>query len=355
MSAQVDELLAEIRGGRLDPLYCLYSEHPILIERVVAGIRDVAVPPAARGFNYDVVEGKPTGSRIVALAQTLPMMATRRMVFVRDLALMPSDDAEPLLAYLGKPNPSTVIVAVTGKLDKRLKLFAQLSKKGLLHVLEAPRQLQPWVRAEAKARNVAIDNAAIARLVDTVGDDLSRLALAVDQLGLYAGDRPVTADDVDELIADTRERSVFELTDAIGAADRGRSRAAVVSLCDQKESAVGVVVMLARYIRNLSQLHALRARGVPRNEWGQRIGVPPFVVDKLTAQARCYTPDVLARATTVLAVADRALKGDITLASHDGARFTGPQLKAMGRELAERVILEDVVDGIVALADNPLR
>jgi hypothetical protein len=73
------------------------------------------------------------------------------------------------------------------------------------------------------------------------------------------------------------------------------------------------------------------------------------VVDKLLAQARSYAPSSLASATERLAIADRALKGDITLDSrtHD---FTGPQLKALGRELAERVILERVVDGIVKLA-----
>ena len=116
----MDDLIAEARAGKLDALYVLYSEHQILVERTVAAIRDAAVPPAARGFNYDVVEGKPTGARIVALAQTLPMMAERRMVFVRDLALMPADDSEPLISYLGKPNPSTVIVGVASKIDKRL-------------------------------------------------------------------------------------------------------------------------------------------------------------------------------------------------------------------------------------------
>jgi DNA polymerase-3 subunit delta len=341
----VHELIAK----GLAPVYVLHSEHPILIERAIAAIRDEAVPPASRGFNYDVIEGKPKGAQIVALAQTLPMMAKYRMVFVRDLGLLPADEAEPVINYLGKPNPSTVLVAVTSKLDKRLKLFAQLSKKGMLHVLEAPRQVAPWVREEAKLRNVRIDAAAISRLVDTVGNDLSRLALAVEQLGLYAGDRPVTSDDVDDLIADTRERSVFELTDAIGAADRARALAAVASLCDQRESAVGVVVMLARHIRQLSMLHACRAHGVPRPEWGSRIGVPPFVVDKLVAQARSYTPEALATATQRLANADRALKGDITLTTQT-AQFTGPQLKALGRELAERVILEQIVVGIVGLA-----
>ncbi|HEY1549201.1 MAG TPA: DNA polymerase III subunit delta [Kofleriaceae bacterium] len=339
----------ELVAKGLDPVYVLHSEHAILIERAVAAIRDVAVPPMARGFNYDIVEGKPTGGKIAALAQTLPMMAERRMVLVRDLGLMAADDAEPLLQYFAKPNPSTVIVAITQKLDKRLKTFATASKKGWLHVLDAPRQLQPWLREEAKARHVEIEPSAIARLIDTVGSDLSRLALTVEQLGLYAGDRAVTSDDVDDLVADTRERSVFELTDAIGAADRPRALAAVAKLCDQRESAVGVVVMLARHVRQLSLVHAMQREGVPRGALAGRIGVPPFVVDKLLAQAKSYAPRALASATERLAIADRALKGDITLDSrvHD---FTGPQLKALGRELAERVILERVVDGIVTLA-----
>ena len=336
-------------GDKRDPIYVFHSEHPILIERAVGELRDEVVPPAARGFNYDVVEGKPKASQIVALAQTLPMMAATRMVFVRDLSLLPADEGETLLDYLAKPNPSTVIVALASKLDKRLKLFAQLSKKGFLHVLEAPRQLAGWVRDEAKARGVKLDAAAVQRLVDAVGSDLSRLALTIEQLGLYTAGKPVTSDDVEELVADTRERSVFELTDAIGAADRARALAAVAALCDQRESAVGVVVMLARHIRQLSLLHHMRTAQVPRNEWASRIGVPPFVVDKLIAQARSYTPGALASATRRLAAADRALKGDITLSS-DTSPFTGPQLKALGRDLGERVILESLVDGIVELS-----
>jgi DNA polymerase-3 subunit delta len=346
----VDELLAEIEAGRFDPIYVLHSEHSILIERVVTALREAVVPPAARGFNYDIVEGKPTGQRIAALAQTLPMMAQRRLIYVRDLSTMSADDAEPLLAYLAKPNPSSVVVCVAAKLDKRIKLFAQLSRKGFLHVLEAPRQLAPWVRAEAKHKRVQIEPAAITRLIDAVGDDLSRLALTVEQLGLYAGDRAVTSDDVDDLVADTRERTVFELTDAIGAADRPRALAAVASLCDQRESAVGVVVMLARHVRQLSLTYSLRAGNVPRPSWPSMLGVPPFVVDKLVAQARRYSPAVLAAATQRLANADRALKGDITLTSTLGGAFTGPQIKALGRDLAERVILERVVDSIVTLA-----
>ncbi len=349
-----NDLLGAIEAGDLDPIYVLASEHPVLIERTVSAIRDAVVPPAARGFNYDVVEGKPlTANRIVALAQTLPMMAKARMVFVRELAHLPASEAEGLLAYVAKPNPSTVIVAVTSKVDKRLKLYSQLAKKKYLHVLDAPRTqaLPGWIKGEAKELGVQLDPRAVSRLIDVVGNDLSRLVLAIEQLGMYAAGRggktTVTSDDVDDLIADTRERSVFELTDAIGAVDRPRALAAVASLCDQRQSAVGVVVMLARHVRQMSLVHRLRSEGAPRGVWAQKLGVPPFVVDKIAGQARSYSPAALAAATRTLAMADRALKGDVTLID---TRFTGPQIKALGRDLGERVILERIVDDIIASA-----
>jgi DNA polymerase III subunit delta len=347
----MDELLAQIAAGKLAAVYVLSSDHPILIDRVVAALRDAAVPPALRGFNYDVVEGKLTSSRIINMAQTLPMMAAKRMVYVRDLAGLATDDSDGFLEYVASPNPSTVLVAVTSKLDKRLKLYSTLGKRGFLHVLSAPRQVSTWLRNEAAARNIRIDGAAITRLLDAIGDDLSRLAVTLDQLRLFAGDRSVTAADVDELVADTRERSVFELTDALGSASLGAALTAVHSLCEQRESAVGVVAMLARFVRQMSGVHHARAQGAAKSELPTRLGVPPFIVDKVIAQAKHYSLRALEQTSRSLALADRALKGDPTIdladQSSSGLSWTGAIVKTLGRELAERAMLEALVTDFV--------
>ena len=279
----------------------LHSEHPILIERAVAAIRDAVVPPAARGFNYDVVEGKPTGARIVALAQTLPMMAQRRHGATSAISRRwPPTTPSRCSRTSHKPNPSTVVVASRSKLDKRLKLFATLSQEGLRARARgaAPARAVGARRGQARGREHRRPRRS-RRLVETVGDDLSRLALSVEQLGLYAGNRAVTSDDVDELIADTRERSVFELTDAIGAGGSRAGAARRWSRCAiSSESAVGVVVMLARHVRNLSQLSRAARAGACRATSGARgSACRRSSSTSSTQQARSYTPDALARAT----------------------------------------------------------
>lgn len=347
----MSDLVAAAAAGKLDPVYLVASEHPVLIDRLLAAVRDAAVPANMRAWNYDVLEGKVSPTRILTTCQTLPMMGARRMVFVRDLAALPADELAQLIPYLDAPSPSTVLFAITTKLDKRLKLYAAAAKKGWLQVLEAPRNAEPWIRAEAHSRGVRLAPEAISRLADAVGSDLSRLALCIDQLGLYAGGAVVSGDDVDDLVADTRERTVFELTDAIGAGNLPRALAAVASLADQRQSAIGVLVMLARHVRQMALCHVARAEGLGRAELPARIGVPPFVVDKLMPQARRYSPAALARATQLIATADWALKGfpepSATGLATD-AVASGAVQKVLGRQLGERLVLERLATAIIA-------
>jgi DNA polymerase-3 subunit delta len=340
---------------KLDPIYVVSSDHPVLIDRLLASVRDAAVAPAMRAWNYDVIEGKISASRVVSTCQTLPMMGPTRMVFVRDLAVSPADELSGLLPYLDAPSPSTVLFMVTSKLDKRFKLYATANKKGWLHVLEAPRDPRPWIRDEARARSVALAPDAVSRLSDAVGADLPRLALCIAPRALYAGDRAVPGDDVDELIADTRERTVYELRDALGDANLARALTAVASLIDQRQSAIGVLAMLARHFRQVAQLQLARAEGVPARELPGRIGVPPFVLDKLSPHTRRWAPDALARITQLIATADWALKGfpdpaATGLASDPVA--TGAALKTLGKHLGERLVLERLAAAMIATA-NP--
>ena len=90
--------------------------------------------------------------------------------------------------------------------------------------------------ALAKQRNVKIDAAAAAMLVDSLGADVARIAIELDKLSLYAMDgRAITMDDIVELIPDARTSTVFTLVNALGRGDRSRALASLDALCRENE------------------------------------------------------------------------------------------------------------------------
>ncbi len=324
---------------KLDPIYVLVSKESLLLTRAHHAILNATVPEDLRGFNSDQRQGKAgTAAEVLGLAQTLPMMAERRFLLIRGLESMATAELSKLIPYLDSPNPTTVVVALCEKVDKRIKFFQRCKKLGFLHELGAPKNLTAWIAAEASRQEVDLAPAAADRLGAVVGADLARLGLAIEQLSLYATGRQVQVRDVDDLIADTRERSVFELTDAIASRNHARAQLSVAGLFEQRQSSIGVVMMLARHMRQLGLFQAGRQQRLGQGDLAKKVGVPPFLLDRLSRQADHYSVRGVAEALTLLGEADRSLKG------------FGSGTKVLGRDLAQRVVVEGLVHDLIDLA-----
>src|SRR5579864_2568679 len=101
--------LAPLRG-ELGPLYYLYGRERFLVERGVEMIRDKILDRRTRDFNQDLLYGKEaTGPRILGAARTLPMMAARRLVLVRDADELKADELNALLGYVAAPCRETCL------------------------------------------------------------------------------------------------------------------------------------------------------------------------------------------------------------------------------------------------------
>ena len=316
----------------------LVSEEPLLLSRAVKAILEATVPENLRGFNYDVFEAKAAGATgILSAAKTLPMMAEKRMVLVRGFNALAAAELAKMVSYLDDPNPSTVLVLLATKIDGRIKFFSKAKKLGYLNSLTVPRNANSWLGAEIRDQGANMTSGAQRRLLEVIGNDLSRLSLSIEQLRLFAGDRAVTADDVDELIAETRERTVFELTDAIGAGDVLWTERAVSAMIEQRQSAIGVVVMLARFMRQLLHCQEGLAANLSRSDIGKRAGVPPFIVEKLIDQARGFPRGQLPKAFGILAKADVELKGK------------APATKILGKLDGDGIILSSLARDLLSL------
>jgi DNA polymerase-3 subunit delta len=309
---QQPDIAGALARGEIDPIYCLSGE-AYLVEATAAAIRAAVLAEAgpAAAFNQDVYELKEKGVGVaLATARTLPMMARRRLVVGKGIDEVKAAELEPLATYAEDPNPSTCLLLIGEKVDVRFKAFQTLRKRGYLHVFAPPRdrEVPGWIRAEARTRKIAIGADAAEALATATGADLGRIAQALDQLALYAGGEPISVAHVEALVAETRQRGIFELTKAIGAGNVGGALALLANMLRNREPALRIQYMLARHLRQVWRAKELSASGAARGEIASAVGINPYFLDDILVPAKRMTRAALADAFERLFQADVDLK-----------------------------------------------
>lgn len=208
------------------------SFEPFLAEQAVDKIVERCVDPSVKDLAYSVFYADETkASEIVLEAQTVPFLAERRVVLVRNAECFGSDSGmETLLAYIDAPNDMTVLIMVASQVDKRTRFYRTCEKKAL--IIECPalneREAADWLRDEAKARGRFINPGAEQEILRRTGVHLSDLNNALTNLINFLGDtKCIREEDVIAACADVAEEEVWALTDAIATSEPG---AALVSL-----------------------------------------------------------------------------------------------------------------------------
>ena len=81
-----------------------------------------------------------------------------------------------------------------------------------------------WAIETASDEGVKLDNDAARELVDSLGGDMMMVASELEKLVLFVGDKKrITLGDVETLVLAAKQRSFYELTDAISSRDRARA------------------------------------------------------------------------------------------------------------------------------------
>jgi DNA polymerase-3 subunit delta len=307
------DVLAQLAANQIAPLYCLHGAERFLVDRCVAAIRKAVTgseSATAANFDCDSFDLREAPLvQVIAAAKTLPMWSKRRLVIAQGIDELKSEQLEPLTKYAADPNPKGCLVLVGEKVDGRLRAFLALRKAGYLH--EFPRlkdrELGAWISVEAKQRGFEMEASAAQALADAAGPDLGRIAQALEQVALFANGR-IKREHVEELIPDSREHGVFELTKAIGTGNVQLALELLANMLKNREPALKIQFMLMRQLRQIWRAKELVAASMPRGEIAAAVGVAPFFLDDILAPANRMTVATLRRSFLRLYHADRSLK-----------------------------------------------
>jgi len=251
----VNELMNQIGRGPLPPVMLFTTGkapfqkegwEPYLAERAVERIIAAHVDPSMRDMalsTFHADEAK-VGD-IVLEAQTLPFLAERRVIVVRnadrynDMSGEKNSMLYPLIGYLENPSESTLLILIASKIDKRKKFYKGCLKGGA--VVECPqlddKALGGFIREEVRARGKEIDGGAVNELIHRGGSRLGDINNAINLVTTYVGEGPkVRQEDVVAACADVAEETVWALTDAIAASDPAKALSTLFQLSDLGKS-----------------------------------------------------------------------------------------------------------------------
>ncbi len=301
-------------------LYLFYGEETYLRRKLVDTIKQQVLSGGAQDFNYDYFDGREvSASQIVAAAETLPVMAPKRLVVTGDAMFFSSQakyrlnkgDENQLIEYFKAPNPSTVVVFyLKAKPDGKKNIVKVISRQGL--VMEMGKlygdNLAEWLKDMFTQQGKEIERSGLTQLL-TVGSDLAVLEKEVEKLVVYAGDAGrVTRNMVEECMSRTAESDVFKMVDAIGAQ---RSEDAVQYLREillVGEPPIRVLLMISRQFQLLLSIKVLLDQGYSSKQTAGKLRLPQWLLAKLVKQSRNFTVEQLENAIMAAAKLDRQIK-----------------------------------------------
>jgi DNA polymerase-3 subunit delta len=340
--ASSDRFVAEIeasrQGGALRPGYVVLGDEAYLYERCRRTILDTLIDPAMRDFALAEIDLAET-SIFEALdrAQTPSLMAPFQVLFLRNIKTLytrgaKKDEFAALDAYGRSPNPQALLIFVADHLHlpsdlRRMEMqdkdrYERIRETlgdwcGMVELVRVEEgDAIRWLVAEAEKRGSSLEVDAARELADALGPDLMLMASELEKLLLYTGERRrITLGDVETMVLGAKQRSLYELTDAISAKDRPRALALLQGLLNAsdggEESAIGHLYMLARTFRQMLVIlekNVRDSRAIWQALW-QGFRMPPFAADDLIRQARRYkSRRDLTRALRLIARADLELR-----------------------------------------------
>ena len=337
--AASDRFVADVKAGKLAPGYVFVGDEVFFRKRCREAILQHLVPAEVRELSlYDMDLTEVELREVLDRARTPSLMSPVQVFFVRGVNTLygrgkHDEEFAAIDEYFKNPNPDALLIFVADHISipadvRRMELTDKERYERIretlgefVPVLEFARVEEAdavkWAIHTASAQAVKLESDAARELVDSLGGDMMMVANELEKLVLFVGEKKrITLGDVETLVLAAKQRSFYELTDAISARDCARALAvldAILSAGEGEEAAIGHLYMLARTFRQMLVIlerNVRDSRALWQALW-QGFRIPPFAAEDVIRQARRYkSRRELTSAIRRVARADLALRSN---------------------------------------------
>lgn len=308
--AVMQRINEDIREGNFKQVYLLYGEERYLKKQYTDRLQK-ALCAEGDDMNTHFYEGKdvPVGE-IIDLAETLPFLSPRRVIFISNSGLFKSG-GEKMAEYLASPNETTFFVFTESEVDKRSKLFKAVQSKGYAaeFAIQDENTLKRWVAGILNKEGKKIKEGTVQLFLSKTGTDMENIHMELEKLICYCMDQDVITDeDVNTICTNRISNHIFDMINAIADKQTAKALQLYYDLLALKEPPMRILFLIARQYNLLLQTKELKSKGYDNRTIATKIGVPPFVAGKYVTQASRFKTADLRRSLTQCVESEEAVK-----------------------------------------------
>lgn len=291
------------------PIYVFYGDEDFFINEAYSAVKTHSLKGTDPSLSLVEFKGDETsGGVIFDELRTLPFFASKnKLVAVEEADDFVEKNRETLEKYLQTPASHTSLVLVCNKWDKRMKLATLVDKVGIS--IECKRlkdhQLPNWIFTRAKHYKKNISPVAAQKLVEDVGNNLAIIDKHLEKLSIYLGEKATIDErDVDALVGVDRNRTVFELTDAVAQRNVAGAIKILGQMLTHGEDSVRIISLLSWQIKRLWRAKQILKQGGDDHKITAELQIVPFFAKRFFEQVKLYTEEDLMKKHALLLETD---------------------------------------------------
>ena len=306
-------IIKDIKGGKFLPVYVLHGDEAYYIDEISDAIQEHALEEHERDFNQSIVYGKEADLlTLISDLRSYPLMSERRLLILKeaqDFKLL-----EELNAYIENPLSSTVLVICHKykAIDARKKLLKSAAKVGVIFKSDKVKeyQLVDWTLNMVKAKGFGITSKANMLLVESLGNDLSRIVNEINKLAIFI-EPGTTINEVhiEENIGISKDYNIYELANAVAVKDYLKAMK-IVNYFDQNLKPgdfIPIYSSLFKFFTQIMRIHFLPNKS--QEAVARALQIHPFVANGLLSSKNNYSPKKIAANIELLHIYDLKAKG----------------------------------------------
>jgi DNA polymerase III subunit delta len=259
------------------PVFLFLGNDSYLKDKAIKDLVSSLPEGSSKDLDHKVFYGGEADPReVLDHINTIPFLASRRVVIIRDLEKTPSEFMSSLMNYIKKPLASTCLILEASG-ESILKEYADISDHARVQSFGemSGREAIAWIRDFLAVRKKKITPDAATLLREMHGQNLLAMTQELEKLVSYTGERTeIGIRDVEEIVGKSMISSTFDLADAIGAKKADSALRICRELMTAGKKEYEIIGLLCWHFKRLLKAKTLQARGESDNRiaYGLRIG-----------------------------------------------------------------------------------